>query len=58
MFRSPVGDGRNTIDNIIGDAYEQGNVRYVGVRTGPASAIRSGDISTTVDQVFKEPGIR
>lgn len=55
MAGSRLNDGRNTVGNIIGDAYDQGNVRYVGVRTGPASALRSGDATTAVDRVFLEP---
>ncbi|HVF15101.1 MAG TPA: pre-toxin TG domain-containing protein [Acidimicrobiales bacterium] len=55
MASSVLDDGRNEIGRIIGDAYEQDIVRYVGVRTGPASALRSGDVVTTVDRVFLEP---
>lgn len=55
MEISPLGDGRNTVGQVIGDAYHRGDVRYVGVRTGPASAMRSGDVVTSVDRVFLEP---
>lgn len=55
MARSSVGDGRNTVGDVIQDAYDQGDVRYVGVRTGPAADIRSGDVVTSVDRVFLEP---
>ena len=55
MATSPLKDGRNEIGTIIGDTYEQEIVRYVGVRTGSAPALRSGDPATTVDGVFLEP---
>jgi hypothetical protein len=55
MACSPTDDGRNVVGNIIGDAYRQGAVRYVGVRTGPASGLRDGDLTTVVDRVFLEP---
>jgi hypothetical protein len=54
MARSTRTDGRNAIGDLIEDAYDQRRVRYVGVRTGPASALRSGDVVTTVDRVFLE----
>jgi hypothetical protein len=55
MARSPTDDGRNVVGNIIGDAYRQGAVRYVGVRTGPAAGLRNNDATTVVDRVFLEP---
>ena len=54
MARSSRTDGRNAIGDLIEDAYDQRRVRHVGVRTGPASALRSGDVVTTVDRVFLE----
>jgi hypothetical protein len=55
MANSPVQDGRNTIGDMIEDAYASGDARYVGVRTGPAADIRSGEVATEVEDVFLEP---
>ena len=55
MQNSSIADGRNTIGVIIDNAYEDRIVRYVGVRTGDAAALRTGDPTIIVEHVFLEP---
>jgi hypothetical protein len=54
MATSPVQDGRNTVGSIIEEAYRTGDVRYVGVKTGPTADIMAGDVHAKVDDVFLE----
>jgi hypothetical protein len=55
MRNSPLPDGRSDIGYLIEEAYSQGNVRYVGVRTGGRTAILEGNPVVRVDEVFLEP---
>lgn len=56
MSRSSKTDGRNTIGDLIADAYKGNDqVRYVGVRTGTYNDLLRGSPSVTVMDVFLEP---
>jgi len=55
MTNSPKTDGRHEIGDVIEKMYEQKQVRYVGVRTGPYTQLVSGTPRITVQQVFLEP---
>ncbi|ADG75413.1 hypothetical protein Cfla_2525 [Cellulomonas flavigena DSM 20109] len=55
MRRSRLSDGRREISSLIRQAYKDGIVRYVGVRTGPRGELLAGNPETVVEHVFKEP---
>lgn len=53
MSNSKLADGRNAIGDIITDAYDMGNVSYVGVRT--AGHNTGGEVVTYLEHTFLAP---
>lgn len=54
MKSSPKVDGRNTIGNIIEQAYQEKRVQYFSVRTGKRNAIRDGNPATWIEHIFRQ----
>jgi Pre-toxin TG len=55
MSSSSRSDGRNAMGDLIERMYDENNVRYVGIRTGPYGELVGGTPRIEIEHVFLEP---